>query len=49
MRSAAMRRTIGSVIIAITFEIDVRTGVWICCIIAFVAVSIVMMLVTMEY
>ena len=49
MRSAAIRRMIGSVMNAIAFEIEVRVGVWICCISAFIVVSIVMLLVTMEY
>lgn len=43
--SAAIRRTIGSVMNAMSFEIDVRNGFWICCISAFVAVSIVMVVV----
>jgi len=42
MRSARTMRTIGSVIAEMNFEIDVMAGVWICCISAFVAVSIVM-------
>ncbi len=46
MRSAAIRRTIGSVISAIVFEIAVRIGVWIVWISAFVAVSIVMIVVS---
>jgi hypothetical protein len=46
MRSAAMMRMIGSVINAIAFEIEVSVGVWICCISAFVAVSIVMIVVS---
>jgi hypothetical protein len=37
------------VIIAMNFEIDVRAGVWIDWIAAFVAVSIVIGLVAMEY
>ena len=39
----------GSVIVAMNFENGVRSGVWICCIRARVAVSIVMVLVAMEY
>ena len=42
MRSARIIRTIGSAIVEMNFEIDVRVGVWICCISVEVAVSIVM-------
>ena len=42
-------RMTGSVMIAIVFERSVRIGFWICCMMAFVVVSIVMGLVVMEY
>ena len=44
-----MIRSSGSNIAEIIFENVVRAGVWICCIRAFVAVSIVMLIIAIEY
>ena len=49
MRMVARIRTIGSKIIAMRWEKAVRVGTWIDCMNVFVAVSIVMGLVAMEY